>query len=86
MIPPRIEVSPVIERRSHSGRKRIPQTVSCGRQELEGDRGVLSGQDVGHLLTVDGIPPLGKQVQRVTPLRKETDRRLKVAQKPEVGG
>ena len=59
--------------------------MSRRRQELERNGEVVGGQDVGHLLAVDGIPSLGEQMKRVTPLCKKADRRLKVAQKPEVG-
>jgi hypothetical protein len=47
---------------------------------------VLRRQQVGHLLAVDGVAPLGQQVDLVALLGKQPNRRLEVAEKPEVGG
>ena len=84
MVPAWIQIAPVIERGADTGGQRIPETVPRGWQELEGDRGVIGGQDVGHLLAVDGIAPFGQQVQFVTPLRKQTDGRLKIPKESEM--
>lgn len=45
---------------------------------------MIRGQDVGHLLAVGGIAPFGEQVEFVTPLRKQTDGRLKIPEESEM--
>ena len=71
-------------RSANTGRQRIPETVPCGWQQFEGDGGVIRGQDVSHFLAVGGIAPFGEQVQFVTPLREQTDGRLKIPEEPEM--
>ena len=58
--------------------------VSRYRQQLEGDGGVICCQNVRHLLAVVGVAPCGEQMQLVTPLGKQTDRRLKVPEESEM--
>jgi hypothetical protein len=58
--------------------------VPCGWQQFEGDGGVIRGQDVSHFLAVGGIAPFGEQVEFVTPLREQTDGRLKIPEEPEM--
>jgi len=84
VVPAWIEIAPVIERGAHTGGQRIPETVPCGWQQFERDGGVIRGQDVSHFLAVGGIAPFGEQVQFVTPLREQTDGRLKIPEEPEM--
>jgi hypothetical protein len=85
VVPSRVEIPPVIERRPDASPKRIPEPVPARRHELVLDGRMVRFEAVDHLLAVDCIGPLGDDVDRVAALREQTDGRLKVPEEPEAG-
>ena len=59
VIPPWVEVAPVVQRRAGPGAERVPQAVTARRNHAERDRRELRRQCVGDLLAVHGVGALG---------------------------
>jgi hypothetical protein len=47
---------------------------------------MVGSQEIGHLSAIDGVGPLGEQMEMVATFGEETNRGLEVSEKSEMGG